>query len=102
MDLIQGISFLKDWGPVLGPSILILAFFLWKDWRREVRLQDRVEVLEKEQKELILPLLKQNVEVIAQNNLIMQRLEKVLGKCTAALKDDQRDLLERLTNDDTL
>lgn len=99
MDLATGLGFLQTWGPVVGPALGILAFFLWKDWRREMRLLDRVELLEKEQKEVLFPLVKQCAEVIAQNTLVMQRLEKVMRRCTAVARNEQKNLLDRLIED---
>ena len=48
---------IKSLGPTVGPALLVLGFFLWKDWRREDRLQRRVEKLEQEQKEVMLPMI---------------------------------------------
>jgi hypothetical protein len=99
MEILNGFNFLKEWGPVVGPALVVLAFFLWKDWRREMRLLDRVEALEKEQKEILLPLVEQCAKAIAQNTLVMQRLEKVIGRCTAVARCEQRNLLDKLIED---
>jgi hypothetical protein len=99
MGIGDGLAILQSWGPVLGPAILVLIFFLWKDWRREVRLLDRVEALEKEQKEVLLPLVSQCATAIAQNTLIMQQLEKIMRRCTAVTKRDQRSVLDQLIED---
>ncbi len=96
---ITGLDFLQTWGPVVGPILCVLAFFLWKDWRREMRLLDRVEALEKEQKEILLPLVEQCATAIAQNTAIMQRLEKVISRCTAVAKNEQKHLLDKLIED---
>jgi hypothetical protein len=97
MDLSSTLSLLKEWGPVFGPALLVLAFFLWKDWRRETRLQDRVDALEKEQKETLLPLIEKCATVIAQNTAVMSRLEKVLEQKSQALA-----LLEKVLDRQTL
>ena len=100
MDLSSTLSLLKEWGPVFGPALLVLAFFLWKDWRRETRLQDRVDALEKEHKDVILPLVEKCSTVIAQNTAVMMRLEKVLEQKSQALALlekvlDRQSLLEQ-------
>ena len=73
-------TFFNQWGPVFGLVVVTLIFFLWKDWKRENRLQDRVEALEKEHKEIILPLLEKCVTAITQNTIIMGRVETVVNR----------------------
>jgi hypothetical protein len=92
-------SVLSQSGPLAGAAIVMVAFFLWRDWRREMRLLDRVEALEKEQKEVLLPLVEQCAKAIAQNTVVMQRLEKMIGRCTAVAKNEQKHLLDRLIED---
>ena len=41
-----------------GPFFLAVVFFLWRDWKREDRLSNRLDELEDEQREVILPLVK--------------------------------------------
>ena len=41
-----------------GPFLLAVVFFLWRDWRREDRLSNRLDQLEDEQREVILPLVR--------------------------------------------
>lgn len=57
------LALLKDFGPVVG----IIVFFLWRDWQREDRLNARVEALEKYNQETLVSLVKQAIQVIAQN-----------------------------------
>lgn len=54
---------LKDFGPILG----VVLFFIWRDWKREDRLADRVEQLETYQQETLVELVKETTTVIAQN-----------------------------------
>ncbi len=72
------VGIVRMWGPVLGPSLALLTFFLWKDWRREDHLQERIEKLEQEQKDIVLPMVEQCVTVIASNTEVMKRLEKIM------------------------
>ena len=64
-----------------------------------MRLQDRIETLEKDQKEVILPLIERSVGVIAQNTAVMLRLEKLLDRNGPVEVKDERDMLERLLDD---
>jgi hypothetical protein len=77
----------------------VIAFFLWKDWKREMRLQDRIEVLERDQKELLLPLVRECSAIIAQNTAVMIRLEKTLERQAAKEAQDERGLLDQLLED---
>lgn len=70
------------YGPYLGPALLVIAFFLWKDWKREQRLSDRIDALEREMREVVLPLAKDNAAIIAANTAVMIRLEKFLERHT--------------------
>jgi hypothetical protein len=47
-----------------GPAIIILLFFLWKDWRREIRHCIRIETLEDEIRGALLGKLTKNTEVL--------------------------------------
>lgn len=73
MDLLQ---LIQEYGPLAGAVI----FFLWRDFRREDRLNSRVEKLEDEQREIILPLVDKSTAVIARNTEVMERLEYAFEK----------------------
>jgi hypothetical protein len=51
---------------------------LWQSWAREKRMSARIDKLEAEHKEIILPLVARDAEVIAQNTLMLSRLEESL------------------------
>ncbi len=53
-------------------------FFIWRDWKREDRLSKRIETLETQQTEVLLPLVAKTSEIIAKNTTVMERLEKSL------------------------
>lgn len=72
------LGIIRVWGPVLGPSLALLTFFLWKDWRREDHLQERIEKLEQEQKDIVLPMVEKCVTVIAANTEVMERLQRIM------------------------
>lgn len=63
-----------------GPLLLAVIFFLWRDWKREDRLSKRINMLEDETRNIILPLVKECSTVIAHNTLVMQRLEKIIDR----------------------
>jgi len=72
----DAIALLKQYGPL----ILVTAFFLWQGWVREGRMTKRIEMLEDEQRKVLLPLVERCADVIAQNTLMMERLERVLDR----------------------
>lgn len=61
-----------------GPLFVAVVFFLWRDWKREDRLTKRINILEDEQRNVILPLVKECAEVITKNTGAVERLEKFL------------------------
>lgn len=73
MDLLQ---LIQEYGPLVG----VVIFFLWRDVKREDRLSGRIEKLEDEQREVILPLVQKSTEVIARNTEVMERFEYAFEK----------------------
>lgn len=63
-----------------GPLILVVAFFLWQGWVREGRMNKRITDLEDGQRNVLMPLVERCADVIAQNTLMMERLEKSLDE----------------------
>ena len=63
-----------------GPLILVAAFFLWQGWVRENRMSKRIEHLEDQQRNVLMPLCERCADVIAQNTMMMERLEKALDR----------------------
>jgi hypothetical protein len=98
MDLSLCLQMLTRCGPILGPLFLALVFYLWKDWKRELRLQERIEALEKEQKEVVLPLVEKCASIIADNTTALARLEKVIGHMGFLQAHAERNLLDRLVS----
>ncbi len=72
----DAIALLKQYGPV----VLAVAFLLWQSWVRETRMSKRITRLEDEQRNVLLPLVERCSDVIAQNTLMMERLEKALDE----------------------
>ena len=75
-EMADAIAIIKQF----GPFFLAVMFFLWRDWRREDRLSNRLDQLEDEQREVILPLVKDCSIVIAKNTAVMERIERTLDR----------------------
>jgi hypothetical protein len=61
-----------------GPTFVAVIFFLWRDYRREDRMTARIDALQQEQREVLLPLVKDSTAVIAKNTVVIERLENHL------------------------
>lgn len=73
-----------------GPFFLAIVFFLWNDWRREDRLSNRLDELEDEQREVILPLVKDCSAIIAKNTAVMERIERSFERWSLVDKTNPR------------
>lgn len=83
MELFAVIDALADFGWLLknyGPLLFAVIFFIWRDYRREDRLTLRITQLEDEQRDIILPLIKQTTEVIVRNTDVMQQNTRVVER----------------------
>jgi len=63
-----------------GPFFLAVVFFLWRDWQRENRLSKRIDELEDEHRQVLLPLVKESSACIATNTHVLERIEKYLDR----------------------
>lgn len=68
------LELLRQFGPLAG----LCLFFIYRDWKREDRLTARIEKLEDEQRNVILPLVEKSTNVIARNTEVMERLDVAL------------------------
>lgn len=57
-----------------GPLFAACIWFVWRDGKREERLNARIEKLEDEQRSVILPLVEKATAVIAHNTAVIERL----------------------------
>ena len=80
MDYMQ---ILKDFGPLAG----VILFFIWRDWRREEDLVERVRSLEKYNQETLINLVKESITVIAANNEQMKWVSILIQSCHSGRKD---------------
>jgi hypothetical protein len=67
-------AILKEFGPFVG----IIAFFVWRDWRREEKLYDRVEKLETYQKDMLENLVEKSTSALAQSSECIKWIGRVL------------------------
>lgn len=70
-ELADALELCKQYGPML----VVVIFFLWRDYKREDRLTSRIDMLEDEMRKVILPLVTDCSEVITRNTAVMERLE---------------------------
>ena len=99
MSLYEFINFCQTWGPILGPALAVLIFFLWKDWRRELRLQERIERLEQDQKDVILPMMEKCVSVISRNTEVMVQVGALLTRYVTFQSHEERKIFDQLMDD---
>ena len=87
MEMICGLDDIAWLVKNFGLLFIVIVFFVWRDYRREDKLTKRIEKLETEHREVVLPLVYEttevvtrNTEVLRQNVKVMERLEQVLNK----------------------
>ena len=90
MDFLFAFNGLTEMGWLLqnfGPLMTAVVFFIWRDYRREDKLQTRVKELEDEIQDIVLPLVKncsaviaQNTQMMEQNVRVMERLNSIIDK----------------------
>ena len=67
----------KDFGPVVG----IILFFIWRDWKREESLVNRVQNLEDFNTETLTVLVKESSAVIATNTEQLRLMNTLMTGC---------------------
>ncbi len=90
MDFLFAFNGLSEMGWLIqnyGLIVTAVVFFIWRDFRREDKLSTRIKELEVEQREVILPLVKnctevitKNTQVMEQNIQVMDRLQRVIDR----------------------
>jgi hypothetical protein len=88
MELIAFVDALGDLNWLLqnfGPLLVAIVFFIWRDYRREDRLSGRIQQLEDEQREVILPLVKESIAVITKNTEVMEQNFKIMDRLEHSL-----------------
>ena len=76
---------LKDFGPLVG----IILFFIWRDWRREENLVERVQKLEDFNIEVLSNLVKEQAAVIATNTEVVKANTEQIRQFTVVNQRNQ-------------
>jgi hypothetical protein len=63
-----------------GPLIGVVLFFIWRDWKREDRLNQRVERLEDYQKNILMDLIEKSTTVLAQNTECLKWVGQIVQR----------------------
>lgn len=74
----DALEILQQYGPFCGCLILAIAFFMFRDMKREGQLTGRITTLETEYREVLIPMVKNCTDVIARNSIVMDRVERKL------------------------
>ncbi len=77
---------ISNFGPLMG----VVLFFIWRDWKREERLNQRVERLEDYQKNILMDLIEKSTTVLAQNTECLKWVGQIVQRMNvncAALKN---------------
>ena len=69
------LTVLKDFGPNIG----VILFFIWRDWKREEGLVDRVKTLENFNTEILVGLVKETTAAIAATTEQLRLITLVTG-----------------------
>ena len=64
-----------------GPLVGIVLFFIWRDWRREEGLVNRVKTLEEFNNTVLVELVKENAAVIATNTEQLRLMNTLMTGC---------------------
>ena len=67
---------LRDFGPIIG----VILFFIWRDWKREDKLQERVTRLETYQQDTLVQLVQDTSAALAQNSEFLKWSGRILEK----------------------
>jgi len=81
--MINYADFFKDFGPLIG----VILFFIWRDWKREEDLVNRVKALEDFQQSTLLELSKKSNEVIQSNTQQLKWMTNIVTHCQSGQKN---------------
>lgn len=66
----------------LGPVMAVIFFFIWRDWRREASLSDRIEKLEDYQKATLVQLVEKGTAALVQSSEVIKWISRVMERAT--------------------
>ena len=72
------IDLFKEFGPVVG----VVLFFIWRDWKREEGLVERVHTLEEFNNEVLVKLVEKSTSVIAVNTEQLRVMNILMDRCS--------------------
>jgi hypothetical protein len=89
------LTLLREFGPLLG----LILFFVWRDWKREDKLAQRIEALEAYQRDTLVDLLRETTVALTNNGECLKWIgrivERVCGKCPRwEFVSDQPEVIE--------
>lgn len=61
-----------------GPLVGVLIFFVWRDWKREDKLSDRVKKLEDYQRETLVNLVEKSTTALVQNTESLKWIGRII------------------------
>ena len=67
-------ALLRDFGPIIG----VILFFIWRDWKREDKLQERVTRLETYQQETLVKMVEDTTNALTQNTEFLKWSGRIL------------------------
>jgi hypothetical protein len=69
-------NLLSEYGPLIG----VVLFFIWRDWKREDKLSERIRSLEEYQRETLAELVSQSTVALTHNADCMKWVGSVMSK----------------------
>lgn len=61
-----------------GPLVAAVAWFMWRDWKREGHQATRINSLENEFRSVVIPLVEKVTEALTRNTEVMEENIKVM------------------------
>ena len=77
------IEIFKEFGPLIG----VILFFIWRDWKREEDLVERVRKLENFQQTTLVELNKTSTQVIEANSYQLKWMTNIITNCHSGQKN---------------
>jgi hypothetical protein len=70
-------ALLRDFGPIIG----VILFFIWRDWKREDKLQERVTRLERYQQDTLVKMVQDTTAALTQNTEFLKWSGRIIEGC---------------------
>ena len=66
----------RDVGPIVG----VIVFFIWRDWKRESQLFERIKKLEDYQREILISLIEKGTTALVQSTEVIKWVGRVMDR----------------------